>query len=167
MPSLSARDVERLPVGTRVRVTFEGTVEEPRAPRTGLALRKRVRVGHGPARTYGDDGVYLSPGQIASATTVEQIAPAWQAGDVVSIAFANGSQAPRYTYVRGSSSWLGEVRNLTDAEVSRRYAEGKVEHLIRDGKHIATAADVAGISGFSLRNGDSVSLHTTYSVSPF
>lgn len=124
-----------LAVGDRVRLTFDGKV----AADPNNRARKVVHIGD---TMYSP--VYLRPDAVALGSLTKK-APAWKVGDVVSIAFANGTQAPRYTYVRGASTWPGENGNpLTDADVDRRFDEGKVIHLVRDGKPVVEPAMATG-----------------------
>lgn len=132
-----------LPLGTKVRVVFEGTVEDVQPKRTyprgyvGPAPRRMVRVG----QNFTGDPLYLSPAQITAAVTVEQTAPEWQSGDVIVVTFAKGTQAPSYTYVRGVSRWVGERTNgLTDREVDALYREGKARHIVRNGHPVTAPA---------------------------
>lgn len=132
------KSVENLPVGTRVRVVVEGTVEDftPKPLGYGYPSRRTRRMVKVGEVTYTGEkrAVYLPQGVLAFAESVEQIAPSWQPGDVVSIAFGGGTLAPRYTYVRGENRWVGDRTNgLSDRDVDARFAEGKVRHLVRDG----------------------------------
>lgn len=63
--------------------------------------------------------------------TIVRHTPKWRAGDVIVYTFP--SSAAEYTYVRGSSSWPGQARSLTDAEVDGAYLEGRVRPVLQGG----------------------------------
>lgn len=129
------------PFMRRVQVTREIPDLWNSAPRLSpgryrVTLEGEIKAEH-PDLLYIDGGGSLHPSAVRSlAARFEKLrgpAPEWRPGDVITIRFANGSQAPEYTYVRGAREWPGERRNLTDAEVGRRWNQGKVRPVLQAG----------------------------------
>lgn len=131
---MSTVKIDDLAVGTKVRVTFEGTVTERESTSYPYMRRKIVSLDpvstpRGLARANN-----LTPMQVAAAASVEVTAPVWLPGDVVVVRYL-GNPTP-YTYVRGERDWPGDRRPKSDAEISRLYAEGRAEHVLRNGKPV-------------------------------
>ena len=62
--------------------------------------------------------------------------PMWQVGDVIGLRHNDGEGSLEYTYVRGALTWSSRGWDMRDSEVNESYREGRVRHLLRDGKPI-------------------------------
>ena len=132
-----------LRVGDDITIILKGTVGSMQS-RYGTATRTIV--------TESGHTLALAPKTLAAAFEVKTGAPVpkWKIGDVISLAFANGDFAPRYTYVRGASVWIGEnASNLSDTTVNEKFAEGRVKHLIRDAEPVEVKISAGSINAQS------------------
>lgn len=128
------QSITNLEPGTKVRVTFEGIVDNvPGRP----SMRRLLvpRDGMRPARVFGES-------TLRAASSVVVLAPVWQPGDVVVVRYPGNPTA--YTYVRGAKTWPGEYAAAkTDAQINALFEEGNVEHVLRDGKPVVKAAKIS------------------------
>jgi len=131
MPSTRSKSVADFPVGTTVRVVFEGTVETTGSI-YGRTTHLRLR-----------NGDVIAPSALGAAMHVHLGSPAmptWQAGDVIVLRFTESGD--RFTYARGVDGWVAN-QPLGEARVRNLWAKGLVEHVLRDGKPVATSAPKA------------------------
>lgn len=117
-------DFDDLKPGQEVIVTFEGTVQE--------------YYGNNTVDIDGstDTADNLFEWQLKKAYSIELVEPQWQPKDVVEIKFGN------YTIIglRDVCQWLtsNNTQKIFDSDVNEWYSEGRVTHLLRDGKPVIT-----------------------------
>lgn len=126
-----------IPSRDRVDVTIEGAVDY-----TIHDLRDDFSDFSGYRRAALARKLTLMPGERYAVVTIARDSkvvakpgvPTWKPGDVVVVHFGGPSSTP-FTYVRGSRVWPGErAGNKTDADITAWFREGKVAHVMRDGK---------------------------------
>ena len=131
---MSTVKIADLPVGTKVRLVFEGEVVERQTRSYPSRTVKEVALAAVDTMN-GPHVPRINSMQVSRATTVEVVAPKWIPGDVVVVRYPY--DATPYTYVRGRFGWPGEsAADKSDAEISRLFAEGKAEHVLRNGKPV-------------------------------
>lgn len=114
--------VEDIKVGDEVTLTITGTVVED---------------DHGTVRMVSGDWTLLLRGALeaASSVTVVQAEPKWQEGDVISL-----RRAVTHTYMRClDGSWRAAMGDFYRGDLSAAWREGRVTHLVRDGKPVPHA----------------------------
>lgn len=112
-------------VGQRLKVTFEGTVEE------STDYRGKYFKLDNPA------GDWFTPEAFDIATSIEVISPTWQDGDIVVFCFPS---LPASVRTRMDGNWLasdGKYSSVSDFYVTSQFANGFAT-VLRDGKPVVT-----------------------------